>query len=122
MYCRNCGKEISDQAIACISCGMSTKVGKKHCPHCGEEIASPDALICTKCGAKLDTQQKDWLVALLLCIFLGGLGIHRFYTGHIVTGIVQLLTLGGCGIWVIIDLIIIATGTFKDTDGNELAR
>ncbi|MGC8858183.1 MAG: TM2 domain-containing protein [Ignavibacteria bacterium] len=69
-----------------------------------------------------NVEQKDWLTTLLLCIFLGGLGVHRFYTGHIGIGIVQLLTLGGCGIWSLIDLIMIATGKFKDANGNPLLR
>ena len=63
---------------------------------------------------------KDWLVTLLLSIFLGSLGIHRFYVGKIGTGILQLLTLGGCGIWSIIDLIMIITGNFKDANGNVI--
>ncbi len=67
-------------------------------------------------------EQKDWLTTLLLAIFLGGLGVHRFYTGHIGIGIAQLLTLGGCGIWSLIDIIQIATGSFKDADGNPLLR
>ncbi len=66
--------------------------------------------------------QKDWLTALLLCIFLGVFGIHRFYTGHIAIGIVQLLTLGGCGIWWLIDLIMIATGSFTDSNGLPLLK
>jgi len=65
---------------------------------------------------------KDWLTTLLLCIFLGGLGVHRFYTGHTVIGIVQLLTLGGCGIWSLVDLIMIAIGNFKDAQGNALVK
>ena len=69
-----------------------------------------------------NVEQKDWLTTLLLCIFLGVLGVHRFYTGHIGIGIVQLLTLGGCGIWSLIDLIMIATGKFKDANGNPLLR
>ncbi len=66
--------------------------------------------------------QKDWLTTLLLCIFLGGLGIHRFYTGHTAIGVVQLLTLGGCGIWALIDLIMIITGDFRDVNGLPLLR
>lgn len=65
---------------------------------------------------------KDWMTTLLLSILLGGLGIHRFYTGHTVVGIVQLLTLGGCGIWAIIDIISIVTGKFKDKNGNDLVK
>jgi TM2 domain-containing membrane protein YozV len=61
---------------------------------------------------------KEWLVTLLLSLFLGTLGIHRFYVGKIGTGILQLITLGGCGVWTLIDIIMIATGNFKDKDGN----
>ena len=61
--------------------------------------------------------EKGFLPTLLLAIFLGGLGIHRFFVGKIGTGILQLLTLGGLGIWALIDIIIIAVGSFKDKNG-----
>lgn len=64
--------------------------------------------------------EKDWIVTLLLSLFLGSLGIHRFYVGKIGTGILQLITLGGCGIWTLIDIIMIATGNFTDKDGCEI--
>ena len=60
---------------------------------------------------------KSRLVALLLCVFLGTLGIHRFYVGKIGTGIVWLLTMGCFGIGALIDLIMIACGKFKDKQG-----
>lgn len=66
---------------------------------------------------------KSQLTALLLCIFLGGLGIHRFYLGYTWQGIVQLLTLGGLGIWSLIDLIRIIIGDLKpknDEYGKKL--
>ncbi len=66
--------------------------------------------------------EKDWLTTLLLCIFLGGLGVHRFYAGKIGTGILQLITVGGCGIWTLVDLIMIITGSFKDKDGNPITN
>lgn len=68
------------------------------------------------------TQQKDWMTTLLLAIFLGGFGGHRFYTGHTMIGVIQLLTLGGCGIWAIIDIVQIATGNFKDSSGAPLLK
>jgi len=61
---------------------------------------------------------KSQLVALLLCIFVGALGIHRFYLGYIGIGIIQLLTAGGCGIWALIDLIMIITGDLKPKNGD----
>jgi len=73
-------------------------------------------------SATESTSTKSWLVTLLLCLFLGGLGVHRFYTGKIGTGILMLLTLGGLGIWVLVDLIMIAIGSFKDKEGRALAR
>lgn len=92
-------------------------------------------MICEKCQQEMvNTFQKeqyvpidnkvgkDWLTALLLCIFLGALGAHRFYVGKIGTGILQLVTIGGFGIWVLIDLILIIVGTFKDKNGNVLLK
>ena len=65
---------------------------------------------------------KSRLVAALLAFFLGGLGIHRFYTGKIGTGIVWLLT-GGCfGIGALIDFIMILCGAFKDKEGNKVTK
>lgn len=58
------------------------------------------------------------ILALILCIFLGGLGIHRFYLGYIWQGIVQLLTAGGFGIWWLIDLVRIITGSLQPKDGS----
>ncbi len=70
----------------------------------------------------LQSQQKDWLTALLLCIFLGWLGIHRFYTGNTVIGVIQLLTAGGCGIWWIVDFILILTDSYRDSNGLPLKK
>lgn len=67
-------------------------------------------------------ESADWLVTLLLCIFLGAFGVHRFYTKQIGIGILQLLTAGGCGIWVIIDVILIVTDTYRDGNGRLLVR
>lgn len=65
---------------------------------------------------------KKILPAFLLCFFLGMFGAHRFYVGKIGTAILQILTLGGLGIWVLIDLIMIIVGAFTDKDGNKLTQ
>ena len=61
---------------------------------------------------------KSQLIALILCIFVGVLGIHRFYLGYTMEGVLQLLTGGGCGVWALIDLIRIITGDLKPKDGD----
>ena len=66
------------------------------------------------------TSDRKRLIALLLCWFLGLLGIHRFYVGKVVTGIIQLLTGGGFVIWAVIDFILILIGAFRDSDGRTL--
>ena len=63
---------------------------------------------------------KSKITAILLCFFLGGFGIHRFYLGYTLIGVIQLLTLGGFIIWAIVDLIRLIIGSLKDSDGNDL--
>ena len=65
---------------------------------------------------------KGFVPAILLCFFLGALGLHRFYVGKIGTGILMILTLGGLGIWVIIDFVMIVVGKFTDKEGRTLVR
>ena len=64
--------------------------------------------------------ERNWVAALLLCIFFGVFGAHRFYVGKIGTGILMLITLGGFGIWTVVDLIIIICQDFKDKEGKVL--
>lgn len=64
---------------------------------------------------------KQKVVAALLCFFLGGLGVHRFYTGHVGMGILYLLTLGLFGIGVFVDFVLILCGNMKDKQGRPLA-
>ena len=61
--------------------------------------------------------EKNFVSTLILCVLLGGLGVHRFYVGKVGTGIFMLVTLGGLGIWALVDLIRIAIQKFEDGDG-----
>ena len=71
---------------------------------------------------EVPVETKDWMTTFLLCLFCGGLGVHRCYVGKIGTGILFLLTAGVFGIGVIVDLIKIATGKFTDKYGNVIVK
>lgn len=99
----------------------------KYCSNCGA-IIDAKAEICPKCGTKLTPSpyscndvidnHRTWITTLLLCIFFGMFGVHRFYNRKIGTGLLMLFTCGGCGIWYIVDLIMIICGSFTDKEGN----
>ncbi len=65
--------------------------------------------------------EKSFMITWLLSLFLGGIGADRFYIGKVGTGILKLITFGGFGLWYIIDLIIILTGSMRDKDGDKLS-
>ena len=100
---------------------MTTKqADESFCSSCGEVIKSA-AEICPKCGVRQQAAAatgNNRMVIALVCFFLGGFGIHRFMTGHTGTGVLQLVTLGACGIWTLIDFIMIVSGSFRDAQGN----
>ena len=68
------------------------------------------------------TSDKDWTTLLILSLLLGWLGVDRFYAGHIGLGVLKLLTLGACGIWALIDIILVAVGNFTDADGLPIVN
>jgi len=68
----------------------------------------------------MEKSEKGYVPTLLLCFFLGGLGVHRFYVGKAGTGILMLFTLGGLGLWTLIDFVMIATGSFSDAEGKPI--
>jgi TM2 domain-containing membrane protein YozV/ribosomal protein L40E len=134
MFCRNCGKEVQPNAEVCVSCGFKPQKGDKFCQNCGAET-QPNQEVCVKCGVKLSKVTtlnigtgpgKSKIVAGILGILLGGLGIHRFYLGYTGIGILQIVvTFCTCGLgslWGIIEGILILVGNInKDAQGNPLS-
>ena len=102
MYCQKCGKVLPDQASFCPSCGQAVNVTAARPGYAADKPVSP----------------LSRLAALLLCLFVGALGVHRFYVGKIGTGVAMIFTLGGLGIWALVDLIMIAVGSFTDANGK----
>lgn len=101
----------------CPKCGSQNDDGCNFCKVCGVNL-----LIAQNTNDARNVCDKNWLTTLLLCIFIGALGIHRFYVGKIFTGILMILTFGGFGVWVLIDIIMIATNTFTDKKGLKLNK
>ncbi len=135
MFCKNCGKEIDANAAICVNCGFAKGTGEKFCANCGNEV-DPAATVCLNCGHAIEVKpnvdpalQKSKLVAGLLGIFLGSLGVHNFYLGNTGKAVAQLLigVLGSCiavgpavsGIWGLIEGIMILVGKI-DKDGKGI--
>ena len=102
VFCRGCGKEIHDSAV--------------NCPHCG---ATQSTRPTTSMSVPPATDKRI-LPAFLLCFFIGIFGAHRFYVGKIGSGVAQLLTIGGLGLWTLADLIMLACGVFTDANGQKI--
>jgi TM2 domain-containing membrane protein YozV len=119
---------VNEKTGFCSKCGSPSQQGSKFCPKCGANSSSPNFEPNTNSiqnNAQLypaDYVKKSWLVTFFLSLFLGGLGVHRFYTGKIVTGLLMLFTVGGFFIWWFIDFILVATGAFTDKKGFRLEK
>ncbi len=133
-FCRNCARELAPNAALCVGCGVPPPKGDKFCQNCAKPV-DPLADVCVGCGVKLakptsaqtgslaDASPKSRLAATLLSIlpsFVLVNGIHRFYLGKIGTGILMLLTLGGLGVWTLIDFIFAVSGNMKDKEGKPI--
>lgn len=145
MYCRNCGKEVNENAAACLNCGAAPKNGKAFCPNCGAKT-NENQVICTNCGVGLNNsnggqggnKSSKTLIGILACIpFVTNFGIHYYLFGaknkfiiNIVAFIVSciLIFVGvgfiGYGVIWIINLIFgirVLTGKItEDANGNPL--
>ena len=127
MRCPNCGQEFS--SAFCPNCGRPSQA-QRFCPQCGSRA---EGHYCSFCGAPIpssgesmfdyDSGRRKW-TAFFLCLFLGCLGLHRFYVGKIGTGIVWLLLFvaaPGLGVLAaLMDLILIVMGKFRDKEGRFL--
>jgi TM2 domain-containing membrane protein YozV len=95
IFCSGCGKEMHETAASCPSCGAANSEKRQQSRHSKVALA-------------------------VICFFLGFLGIHRFMVGKPGTAILMIFTLGGLGIWTLIDFIMILVGSFTDRDGNRI--
>ena len=92
MFCRNCGNQLDDKAVACTKCGADPKKGVAYCTNCGKPT-DPNAVVCVNCGVgfKPATRECNKIAAGLLAILLGWLGIHKFIMGYTTEGVIMLV-------------------------------
>lgn len=140
MYCQNCGKQINE--TPCPYCGFSDEkkiklptFGKKQPespaqpqvqaqpqPQAPQQAPQPTVFVqnTNVIGGYSTVGPKKKVTALLLCIFFGFLGAHRFYVGKTGSGVLYLCTAGLLGIGWVVDIFIIAVGGFRDVNGMFL--
>ncbi len=129
-YCAYCRTRVLKGDRKCPSCGSTVFWTDDEPPEAPAPAPAPEPhvvyverpapeprVVYGENPARAARSERSWLTALLLCVFGGGLGLHRFYVGKIGTGILYLLTGGGYGLGWLIDLIVIACGNFRDKEG-----
>jgi hypothetical protein len=118
--CPNCGGSIENGK--CIYCGTSVATAPAYVrapePIYSQSYVQPQPVIINNFAPQQSTKSKT--TTLLLAIFLGYFGIHRFYVGKVGTGLIWLFTWGIFGVGWIVDIIMIATGSFNDSHGLSL--
>ncbi len=109
VFCRYCGQQISDIDLVC--------------PHCDskQNFTIVSSYNSSHISSSNSRKNSEGVIAFIVCFFFGVFGIHRFIYGKIGTGLLMLITLGGFGIWWLIDLIRIGIGHFTDSQGNHLS-
>lgn len=133
MFCRNCGKELSEEVSFCPYCGTAKETNTAPvCPNCGETVEE-GFIFCPKCGCdvsgksapetKVEYSPKSKMLAGLLGIFLGGVGVHNFYIGKTGVGVAQiivtLVTCGAASLWGFIEgIVILCSNEPKDANGK----
>ncbi|MCL2117838.1 MAG: NINE protein [Planctomycetaceae bacterium] len=142
LFCTNCGNGVSEQAVACMSCGARPSGHKKFCRQCGVAL-NPEQVVCVKCGSAISTvsasrsadktktagtvegSPKDKITAVLFAFFLGTFGAHWFYLGNQQKALLYLgLTIAGIilAIFFIGFLLIGAAGVLAIVDAIKLLR
>ena len=119
MYCKNCGEILNDNQAVCVKCGAKVGDGNSFCANCANPV-DPNAEVCMNCGVAVKKAAgnlggQDKIVMILICLFLGGLGIHNFMMGETKKGIFKIVMSFLCGlggILALIDLIKIAMGSY----------
>lgn len=121
-FCHKCGEKILKEAEICVKCGVRQ--------HDINNANDKNINVTINPNASLNPSNSSWIATFLLCLFLGSLGAHRFYTGHIGSAVTMLLItllLGWLGIgiiitglWALIDFIVIICGNFTDASGNKI--
>lgn len=129
MFCKNCGAQLNNGQAVCLNCGVKVGVGSSFCQNCGN-VLNQGADVCLNCGASVrpvgssNLAGQDKTLIIILCIFLGTLGIHNFVMGETKKGVLKLvLTFCTAGtislILMIVDLIKICNDTYV-VDPNAL--
>ena len=150
MYCRQCGEELNNpKAVICVKCGTNKGQGDNYCPDCGQEVKNKGADVCLSCGVRLRSSKinindslksvnstgkpigNSKIVAGILAIILGAIGIHKFYLGYKEQGFIQLAIFLVAlfifspavlvnNIWSIVDAVNIFRGKRRTATGEEL--
>lgn len=134
MNCPNCNTQNADGAKFCNNCGYNFENQQAQATQqptqaqFQQPYQQPNIIINNVATANatavggFGVSPKSKMVALILCVFGGFLGLHQFYAGSIGKGILYLFTFGVFGIMWIIDILRILAGTFKDGNGLPITK